>query len=160
MFLGNVMLEIALVSLVMVGVSQVMQRKFIDKKMMKENQDKMKEHQGKIKELAGKEDGKSKAEAERRQQEMLELMNKTMSGTMKHMLFSFPVFIGVFWGLSYLFSGVLIEMPFAVPIIHRNFSFEITTTISWLWWYIYSSFAISMALNVLLKVLERRGAKK
>ncbi len=155
MFLGNAMLEIALVSIAMVAISQILQRKLMDKKGMKEGQGKIKEKQKRMKELLGKEDQKSKEETERLQGEMLEIMNKTMKGTMKHMLVSFPIFILVFWALSATYSGTLVELPVAVPVIHRNFSFEITSSISWLWWYIYTSFSISIAFNIVLKIIKK-----
>ncbi|MAG21981.1 MAG: hypothetical protein CL943_01570 [Candidatus Diapherotrites archaeon] len=155
MVFGNVMLEIALVSLVMSGISQILQRKLMDKKGMKASQEKMKEQQKRIKELVGREDQQSKAEAERLQKEMLELMSKSMQGTMKHMVVSMPIFLGVFWGLGYLYSGALIQLPMAVPVLHRDLSFEITSAISWLWWYIYTSFSIGIVLNMVLKVLGK-----
>lgn len=155
MFLGNPMLEIALVSVVMVGVSQILQRKLMDKKGMKEGQERIKEKQKRIKELLGKEDLKSKEEVERLQKEMMEIMQKTMKGTMKHMLVSFPIFILVYWGLGATYSGMLIDLPTAVPVIHRNFSFEITSSISWLWWYIYTSFSLSIAFNIVLKIVKK-----
>jgi uncharacterized membrane protein (DUF106 family) len=145
------MLEIAVVSIVMVSISQFLQRTLVDRKAMKENQEKMKEKQRRLKELVGKEDKKSKGEAEKLQKEMLELMGASMQGTMKHMLFTLPIFLGVFWFLSMTYSGVVIELPLAVPVIHRNLSFEITAGISWLWWYIYSSFIMSIVLNIGLK---------
>ncbi len=156
MFLGNAILEIALVSIVMVTISQLLQRKFVDRKTMRENQEKMKENQKRLKELVGREDGKSKAEAERLQKEILELMSASMSGTMKHMVFSFPIFIAVFWLLSITYSGTVIQLPLSVPVIHRNLSFEITSSISWLWWYIYSSFIIGIVLNIVLKVIRKK----
>lgn len=155
MFLGNAMLEIALVSTAMVAISQILQRKLMDKKGMKEGQAKIKEKQKRMKELLGKEDHKSKEESERLQGEMLEIMNKTMQGTMKHMLVSFPIFILVYWALGAAYSGTLIDLPVAVPVIHRNFSFEITSGISWLWWYIYTSFSISIAFSIVLKIIKK-----
>lgn len=155
MFLGNAMIEIAIVSVIMVSVSQILQRKFVDRKAMKESQEKMKAHQKQLKELMGKEDNKSKAEADRLQKEMLESMSASMQGTMKHMLFSFPIFIAVFWLLGQAYAGTVINLPVAVPVLHRDWSFEITSGISWLWWYIYSSFILSIVLNIVLKVAKK-----
>ena len=155
MIFGNPVLEIIGISFVMVCISQFVQRKLVDRKKMKSNQALMKEKQKRIKELMQKDDQKSKAEVERLQKEMLGLMNQTMQGTMKHMLFTFPVFIVVFWVLSIVYSGILIQLPFAVPVVHRNFSFEITAGISWLWWYIYTSFAFSILFSIVFKALKR-----
>lgn len=155
MFFGNPMVEIALVSLVMSIVSNAMQMKFGNKKAMKENQNKMKEKQKRIRELAGKNDHESKKEADALQKEMLELMNASMQGSMKYMLFSFPVFIVVFWLLSMGYSGMLIQLPIGLPVIHRNWAFEITSSISWLWWYIYCSFISSIIISIVLKAIKK-----
>ena len=160
MFLGNVMLEIALVSVVMVSISQILQRKFIDRKAMKESQQKIKDKQKKIKELMGKEDKQSREQMERLQQEMMELMTSSMQGTMKHMVVSFPIFIAIFWLLSISYSGNVINMPTAVPVIHRDFSFEITSRISWLWWYIYSSLMLSIVFQIGLKIWKKSKENK
>lgn len=151
MFLGNAMLEIALVSLAMVIVSQFLQRKFIDRKAVKASQDKIKEKQKRLKELLAKGDSKSKAEAEKLQNEMLQMLNDNMQGTMKHMLVSFPIFIAVFWFLGITYAGIAVQLPIAVPVMHRNFSIEITSSISWLWWYIYSSLIFGIIFSGGLK---------
>ncbi len=155
MFLENIMLEITLVSLAMVLVSQILQKKLLDKKKMKANQEKMKEQQKRIKELSGKEDKKSKDEVEKLQGEMLELMNDSMRGTMKHMIVSFPIFIGVFWFLGATYGGEWINLPFSLPVVHRDFSFEITSTLGWLWWYIYSSLTLGIIANFAMKKFEK-----
>lgn len=160
MFLGNIMLEIALVSLVMVAVSQILQKRFIDKKAMKESQQKIKDNQKKIKELMGKEDKQSKEQAERLQQEMMGLMTQSMQGTMKHMVVSFPIFMVIFWLLSISYGSNVINLPTAVPVFHRDFSFEITSRISWLWWYIYSSLIISIVFNIGLKIWKKTKKKE
>jgi uncharacterized membrane protein (DUF106 family) len=152
---AGAMLEITVVSLGMVVISQILQRKLVDKGAMKANQDKIKEKQRRLKELVGKEDSKSKGEAEKLQREMMELLGQSMQGTLKHMLVSFPIFILIFWLLGQAYGGTVIHLPLSLPVIHRNFSFEITRTVSWLWWYIYSSLGISVALSLGLKAIGR-----
>jgi len=157
---GNAMLEIALVSLGVVALSQLLQWKFLDKKGMKEMQGKIKENQKKLKELMGKEDSKSKQEAERLQKEMLELMGKNMQSTMRHMIITFPIFIAVYWALGQAYGHSLLQLPFELPVVHRNFTFEITSGVSWLWWYIYTSLVFSIGFGIVKKVFGRKKEVK
>jgi uncharacterized membrane protein (DUF106 family) len=152
--------DIALISAIMALVSQILQRKFGNVKRTKEIQKEMKEKQKRLNELLKKGDEKSKREADILQKEILEGMNESMKGSMKYMLFSMPIFLIVFALLSFFYSGVSIGLPFPVPVIHRNWAFEITATISWLWFYIYCSLISSIALSQILNVIEKKREQK
>ncbi|MDD5148295.1 MAG: EMC3/TMCO1 family protein [Candidatus ainarchaeum sp.] len=160
MVLISPVVDIAIVSFVMAIVSQILQRKFLDRKKMKESQEQIKQMQKRLNELLKKQDEQSKKEAMRLQNEMLQTMNAQMKGSMKHMLISLPIFWIVFAIVGALYLGVMITAPVALPVIHRNFSFEITQTISWLWWYIYCSIIFSIIISIVLKAADLAKAKQ
>lgn len=120
----------------------------------------MNENQKKMNELLKRSDEASKKEMERLQAESLESMNVMMQGNMKYMLFSMPVFLVFFAVLGSLYGSFIVNLPFPVPLVHRNFSFEITSRISWLWWYIYCGLIASIVINLITSALEKRGEKK
>lgn len=154
----NAAVEIAVFSVAITLVSRFIQEKLVDKKAQKTHQARMKENQKKISELMKRNDEVAKKEMERLQSEALESMNIMMQGNMKYMLFTLPLFFVFFAVLGSLYANIKINLPFPLPIIHRNFSFEITSSISWLWWYIYTGLVAGLLINFLTSVLE--GAKK
>jgi len=154
----NAMVEIALFSIAITLISRLIQEKLVDKKKQKTHQDRMKENQKKMNDLMKRNDETAKKEMEKLQGEALESMNVIMQGNMKYMIFSLPLFLVFYWVLGQLYGGTPITLPFPLPIIHRNFSFEITSTISWLWWYIYMGVITSIFINIITSALE--GAKK
>lgn len=152
----NAIIEIALVSIAITIVSRMLQEKLVDKKKQKMHQDRMKENQKKIKELARRSDDGAKKEMEKLQTETLESMNAVMQGNMKYMLFSFPLFIVFFAVLGAVYGSTTIKLPFPLPVLHSDFSFEITSTISWLWWYIYSAMVAGIIINAITSAMEKR----
>jgi len=156
MVFDNPLTGIPVIAVGIALVSQFLQRKLDDRKKMKENQAAIKEKQKTMKELLAKGDDASKKQADALQLEMLQMMNESMQGTMKYMLFSFPLFIGIWWVLGFIYFEQIITLPVALPIMHRDLSFEITNEISWIWWYIYSMLAISLIINLVLKAIDKR----
>ncbi len=154
----NEMAEIALFSIGISAVSRFIQEKLVDKKTQKLHQGKMKENQKKINELMKRNDDGAKKEMEKLQAEALESMNVIMQGNMKYMIFTMPLFLVFFAVLGSMYGGTIINLPFPLPVIHRNFSFEITSKISWLWWYIYTGIIAGILINMITSALE--GAKK
>lgn len=151
----DAMLEIALVAMCLAVVSQVVRRKFVDPKKMKEQQKVMKEKQAKIKELAGNEDSKSKAELKRIQTEMLEVTNEMMQGSMRMMMFTFPVYMIAFWGLGYLFGEVTIDLPVPIPWFGENWSIKLYEQTNWIGWYILISLITGMTLGFIFNAIEK-----
>jgi len=149
------MLEIALVAICLALVSQIVRRKFVDPKKMKEQQKIMKEKQAKIKELAGKEDSKSKAELQRIQTEMLEVTNEMMQGSMRMMMFTFPVYIIAFWGLGYLYNDVIINLPIQIPWFGENWTIKFYEQTNWIGWYVLISLITGITLNFIFNALEK-----
>jgi len=147
--------DIAIISFAMALISQILQRKLVNMKKMKASQAQMKEMQKKLNELLKKEDEQSKKEAARLQNEMLKAMNETMKGSMKHMLISLPIFWGIFAVAGAVYLGATINTPIALPVLHRDFSFEITPKVSWLWWYIYCSVGFSIVFSIILKIVDK-----
>ncbi len=154
----NAMAEIALFSVAITLVSRLIQEKLVDKKKQKIHQDRMKENQKRINELMKRNDEAAKKEMEILQGEALESMNVIMQGNMKYMFFTMPLFLAFYWVLGQWYGNAPITLPFPFPVIHRNFSFEITSTISWLWWYIYMGVIASILINAITSSLK--GAKK
>ncbi|MBN1941373.1 MAG: DUF106 domain-containing protein [Candidatus Diapherotrites archaeon] len=154
--------DIALVCVVMVCISQTLQRKLVDRKKLKRDQQELKEKQKRVKELMQKEDPESKKELEKLQTEMLELMASTMKASTKPMFVSLPLFFVVYGLLAMVYSGSLIELPFPVLVLHRSAEFfnfpsipDITSQISWLWWYVYCSVTTSIIISLALKAYEK-----
>lgn len=158
--------DIAIISFVMAVISQILQRKFIDRKKMKTSQNEMKEMQKKLNELLKKNDEQSKKEATRLQNEMLKSMNETMKGSMKHMIVSLPIFWGMFAAVGFVYGGSLVQWPAAMPVLHRikDFpffgNFEFASGISWIWTYFYFSIAFSIILMIALKIIDNARRKK
>ncbi len=153
----NPMLDIGLIAFALAIVSQLLQRKFLDKKLMKEQQEQIKQKQQKIKELASKNDDKSKSEIEKLETEMLEITNVMMKGSLRHMMFSMAVFLPAFWLIGTMYNGTVINLPFPLPLIHRNLSFEISARMSWLWYYIYAGLVSNLVLNAVMNLMEKNN---
>lgn len=149
------MADIGLIAFVLAIVSQALQRKFLDKKKMKEHQDTIKEKQSKIKELASKNDVNLKSEIEKLELETMETMNLMMKNSLRHMVVTFIIIIPAFWWIGSTYAGTSVKMPFPLPVMHRDFSFEITQTLGWFWYYFYASLVSSLVLNALMNVLEK-----
>jgi len=161
-------LDIALVAAGIVVASRLLQNRLIDKEKQKASQKNMKEKQAKIKELMRNGDEKSKKEMERLQTEMLQEMSETMQGSMRYMMFSLPIFFGVWFVLGYFYGNMLIDAPFLVPKFNGFFMFNPFTWIpvgwnmqsGWLKWYFISYLLISITLGIVLKIREIGFKKK
>jgi uncharacterized membrane protein (DUF106 family) len=159
MVLISPIVDIAIVSFGMAIVSQILQRKLIDRKKTKESQAQMKQMQKQLNELLKHGDEKSKLESARIQNELLKLMNDQMKGSMKHMLVSLPIFWIVFAVIGTVYGNVQINAPLPLPVIHRNLAFEIIQVVSWLWWYIYCSLFFSVILSIILNAFDKMKTK-
>ena len=153
----NPMLDIGLIAFALAIVSQLLQRRFLDKKLMKEQQEQIKQKQQKIKELASKKDDKFKSEIEKLETEMLGITNVMMKGSLRHMMFSMAVFLPAFWFIGATYDGAVIYTPIPLPLIHRDFSFEITARMSWLWYYIYVGIVCNILLNAIMNLMEKNN---
>jgi glycosyltransferase involved in cell wall biosynthesis len=83
-----------------------------------------------------------------------QILNASMQNMMKMMVVSLIVFGPALFLLKSWYAHSLVELPFALPVLHSNWEFEITNHVSWFWAYIYSSVASSMVLGVILKALK------
>jgi len=149
-----VSIEIFAFSALLAVVSKVLQFTLMDRKAFLASQKQMKEQQKKMQELASKEDAESKKELESLQTQMLENFNKSIQMMGKMMVVSLVVFGPALYFLQAWFGGSLVQLPFPLPIVHRDLSFEITSTISWFWTYIYSSLVSSLIIGAILKALK------
>jgi uncharacterized membrane protein (DUF106 family) len=141
------MIDIAFAAVVVIGISQVLQHKFIDRKRMKEQQKEMKEIQKKLNELIKKEDQKSQQEAKKLQGQMMGSMNSMMGKNMKVMLYSMVIILPIFWWLSASYKEAVINLPLSLPFLG--------TQVNWFWWYIICSIVLSIVIAVGKKAYEK-----
>ncbi|MDO8624532.1 MAG: EMC3/TMCO1 family protein [Candidatus Diapherotrites archaeon] len=146
--------EILVFAALLAVVSKVLQFVVMDRKKFLASQKRMKEHQKRMNELSKKEDEASKKELEKTQKEMLEDLNASMQNMMKMMVVSLIVFGPALFLLKEAYAHELVGLPFALPILHSTWAFEITNHVSWFWAYIYSSIASSLVLSLILKALK------
>ena len=148
-------IDIALVAVALSIVSQLMQRRFVNKKEMKRKQNEMKEKQERMKELMKSEDPKAKNEADALQAEMMENMSTMMKGSMKLMVFSMVLFIPTLWFLSSTYEGIAINLPIPIPWFGGESFIMLYNTTSWLGWYILCSLTFSLSLNAAINIYEK-----
>jgi uncharacterized membrane protein (DUF106 family) len=133
---------------VMVGIiSQILQRKLMDKKGQKLKQQQMKEKQAKLKELMKQDNEQAKKEAERLNMELMSDMKDMFKGMQKFMIASFIVILPIFYlGVSAYAKETFIVFGWQVP----EFFFA-----PYIVWYIMSSIVFSLIFNAVMKVVER-----
>ncbi|MCR4335009.1 MAG: EMC3/TMCO1 family protein [archaeon] len=161
----NAMVDIAVISLVLAILSQIIQKKFGNKEEMKEKQKLIKEKQTQMKELMGKEDQKSKNELEALEKEMMKHMQEMMSGTMRMMKYSFVVFIPAFAILGFFYGEAIVDLPFAIPWLANGFNlFDFGTwgihlyeQTNWYGWYLLIYLIIAILMNIGKKLLKNMG---
>ncbi|MFH1390691.1 MAG: EMC3/TMCO1 family protein [Candidatus Diapherotrites archaeon] len=161
----STMIDIALISLVLVTLSQIIQKKFGNRDEMKKKQVLIKEKQSQMKELMGKEDQKSRNKLEALEKEMMQHMQEMMGGTMKVMKYSVVIFIPAFAILGFFYGDAIIDLPFAIPWLANGFDlFNLGTwgidfyeQTNWYGWYILVYLGITIVMNVGEKLLKNFG---
>lgn len=138
--------DIAVIAFIIAIISQVMRAKFIDQKKQKTDQKRIKEIQQNMNELMKKTDEKSKKELEEIQAEYLNITKEMMQGNMKYMLFSFPVFIIAMYFIKESYNGIIIPLPFELPLFGPD--------VGWLGWYILMALISSIILSIIMKAIE------
>ncbi len=159
----NPMVDIAIISFGLAAISKVIQAKFIDREVMKKQQEEMKERQKKMQELMQKSDQKSKNELEALEKEMMEAMNKMLSGTTKVMMASMVVFIPAFALLGMFYGEALINLPVPLPWFVNGFDlfnlgtwgFQIYSETNWFGWYFVSYLTITILLGIGTKIYKK-----
>ncbi|MEM4261730.1 MAG: EMC3/TMCO1 family protein [Candidatus Diapherotrites archaeon] len=165
MQLVNPMVDIAIISSVLALLSSIIQNKVMNKKQMKADQEKLKEKNKRMRELMTKNDEKSKNELESLQNEVLEIMQKMMQGTLKFTMISMVFFLPAFWLLSSLYGEAVIGLPFPVPWFGNFDLFNISTwnnliilydKTNYLGWYIL----IYLVFSLIIRFFENRILEK
>ncbi|MFH1751343.1 MAG: EMC3/TMCO1 family protein [archaeon] len=141
--LFNPTIDIAIFGILLALISLLVQRKLVDRKLMKSIQKSMKEKQKKIKELSKEGHEKNKTEIDRLQKEMLEDSSRMMKGSMKHMLVIAVIFFPVFWFISTNYDG-------SITPIGEFMGFKGHYT-----WYIAVSITASIAMNIIFKIIDK-----
>ncbi|MBN2067808.1 MAG: hypothetical protein JW744_05050, partial [Candidatus Diapherotrites archaeon] len=94
-------------------------------------------------------------------------MGETMQGSMRYMMFSFPVFIGAFILLGMFYGSITFEAPFTVPKFENFFLLNPFTwmpvgwgySTGWLKWYFISYLITSIILAAGLKIAGKAMEK-
>ena len=151
MVLFSPVIDIALFAVVVGIISQVLQRKLMDKKGQKQKQDAMKEKQKRLKELMKKGDEKSKQEAEKLNKELMSDMKEMFKGMQKFMLASLVVIAPIFLlGVNAYAQDTFVVFGWNVP----HFIFP-----PYIVWYFICSIVFSLIFNGIMKVIEKSGMK-
>ena len=119
-------IEIALICIVLAIISKLIQRKFIDKALMKEYRDEIKKIGQKSKE-ATKEGNTEKAMELNKQ--MFEVQGKMLQNSNKVMMVSLPIFLVAFGILGFLYGGISFESFIPLP---KFAEFAIVNPASWM----------------------------
>ncbi len=154
--------EIALISVGIALVSQLLQRKLMPREATQKRQEKIKKHQARMKELANKNDAKSKNELETLEKEMMEEMQVMMQGSTRMMMFSMVFILPVFWFLGEAYKEAIVQLPFPIPWFAENWVIKFFTETNWIGWYVLCSLVTSLVLNAALNVytqLKKKGEK-
>jgi len=162
MIISN-MVDITLISLGLVIVSQIIQNKFVNRDAMKAQQAEIKVKQARMKELTGKEDQKSKNEQEALQKEMFESMQKMMAGSTKVMIYSMVIFLPAFAILGFFYGEVIIDLPINLPWLSDGFDLFNTGTwgiqfyeqTNWFGWYFVSYLALTILITIGKKLAKK-----
>lgn len=157
--LGNSGLEIAIISVFLALVSRVIQVKFGKKKEMNAIQQRSKEKQKRLKELENKTDAKSKEEAEKIRQQMMQDMSTMMNSSTRMMLISLVVFAPALALLAAWYSGKIIPAPIDWLVFHRApelpwFWVEYTKNFNWFSWYLWTSIITGIVIGFVFKKLK------
>ncbi len=152
--------DIALIAIALAIVSQMMQRKLVDKKGMKRKQEEMKKKQEMVKELMKRTDEKSKSELQALEQEMMESMSTMMKGSMKLMVFSMILFIPTLWFLSASYEGIAVDLPIPIPWFGGDRFIMLYNRTNWIGWYVLCSLCFNLGLNAIINLYEKvRGGE-
>jgi len=161
----SAIVDIALISLVLAIISQIIQNKFIDREAMKKQQGQIKERQNRMKELMKNDDQKSKNEVEALQKEMMEEMQKMLSGSSKIMISSMVIFLPAFALLGMFYGEAIVQLPIPIPWLANGFDlFNIGTwgigiynETNWFGWYFMSYLTITIIFNIGKKAIKNLG---
>jgi uncharacterized membrane protein (DUF106 family) len=121
-------LVILVITIILAGLTKVLQRKVIDRKKMKECQDQMKSDHKRFNELI-KGAEKNTKELEALQTQILKQQTEIMNMQMKLSMFTLPGFLLAFWGLGYLYSGQMLTSLIPLPTFNQFFLFN---PLSWI----------------------------
>ena len=153
----NPVTDIALAAMALTVISQIIQRKLVDREKMKKQQQKMRDHQKRMKELTQKQDKQSKQEMERIEKEFMETANETMRGSLKQLAVSTPIILIAFWYLGETYRDDVIQLPVQLPWFGSN-GIQLFSETTWIGWYVVNAIIFAVALNIIISFIEK--AKK
>jgi len=161
--LFGAMTDIALISIGITLVLQVIQKKFMNRGQMKVQQEEMKRRQKRMKELMQRDDEKAKSELQQLEKEMMEGMNEMMSGSMKQMMVTMVLVVPLWAFFGWNYTGLAIDLPVAVPFFAAFnlfdplswFAWKFWEQTSWIGWYVLVSLSFSIVLNLIITVFKK-----
>ena len=156
----NPTIDIALVSVAGVCISQFLQHKMTDRKKMKEQQKKIGETQKKMNELMKKTDQKSQDELKRMQDDMMKTMNEMMGKNMKFMVVSMVIFLPLYYFLGAVYEKEIVNLPFPIPWLGGSNFIMLYTQTSWIGWYIFCSLVMSLLFSAALNFYDKSKESK
>ncbi len=154
-------IEIAIICFILAIVSKILQRKLINKKLMKEYKDEIKKINIKVKEAL--KEGKSERASEL-QKEMFSTQGKMLQMSNKVMMFSLPIFLIAFAGLSFLYGGTSFESFIPLPLFNNFFLLNpaswipigLTTITGYYKAYFFYYLISTIVLTIIEKVYDKK----
>ena len=162
--LFGAMWDIALITVMLYAVSQVVQNKFMNRDEMKRQQEAIKAKQGRMKELMKNEDPKSKNELQSLEREMMEAMQKMMSGSSKVMIASMVIFLPALWFLGAFYGEAVIALPVPLPWLSNGFDlfsigtwgFSLYSETGWFGWYFVCFILLSIVVGIAKSFMKKK----
>lgn len=151
--------DIAMIAIGLSIVSQIIQRKVVNRGEMKRKQAEMKGKQNRIKELMKRNDTKSKNELQVLEREMMEAMSTMMKGSMKMMVYSMILFIPTLWFLSSSYGNEVIPLPISIPWFGTESLIQLYNETNWIGWYVLTSLICSLSFNAIINIYEKIKGK-
>lgn len=147
-FIPDPTIEIAVIAIVATVINLAVQHRFFHRKELLQSQENMRHNQKRMMELMKKEDKKSKEEAEKIQQEMMDQTFKMLNPM--QMVASLVVFAPLLWYFHEAYDLVAIPLPFLFPWWDNGLVW--LTHTSWFGWY----FLVVMVFMLVLAPLEKK----
>lgn len=147
-FIADPTIEITVLAVVATVISLAIQHRFFHRKEMLQSQEDMRHNQKRMMELMKKEDKKSKEEAQKIQQDMMDQTFKMLNPM--QMVAQLVVFAPLLWYFHAAYDGMAIALPFPFPWWVDGFVWLNQT--NWFGWY----FLTVMVFMIVLTPLEKK----
>jgi uncharacterized membrane protein (DUF106 family) len=135
-------IEVALIAIVVSIATNLVNKKIIDQKRMKEIKKQISDFQKEYNEVKKGGDKELIAKMEKEQKEMMSLTKEMMMGSFKPMMYTFlPIILIFFW-----IKGNYETAEVIVPVLGN---------IGWFWWYFIAVVAAGITFEIIYKIATR-----